>query len=95
MRYISIAAVFTFLAGSCQAASFCLWKIPAPESKTERFINLTVVQFIQQSDEELVISYGGGNLGSGHDMRIPTKNREEGAKLIGSMRDTVKACDKP
>lgn len=76
------------------ASPFCPWKIPSAETKSERFINLTVVQFIVQNDEELQISYGGGNLGSGHDLRIPTKNRDEASKLLKSMQETAKQCDK-
>ncbi|QLG88630.1 hypothetical protein HQ393_10480 [Chitinibacter bivalviorum] len=76
------------------ASPFCPWKLPGPDAKNDRFINLTVVQFINQSDEELQISYGGGNLGSGHDIRIPTKNREEGTKILKSMLETAKQCDK-
>ncbi|WP_373976344.1 hypothetical protein NT239_06125 [Chitinibacter sp. SCUT-21] len=76
------------------ASPFCPWKLPSADAKSDKYINLTVVQFIQLNDEELQISYGGGNLGSGHDVRLPTKNREEGTKLLKSMSDTAKQCDK-
>jgi hypothetical protein len=94
MAILLATCASTSQAKPSQASPFCLWKIPAGEPKSERFINLTVVQFIQQSDEELQISYGGGNLGSGHDIRIPTKNREEGTKLLKNMLDSAKLCDK-
>ncbi|WP_297573528.1 hypothetical protein [uncultured Deefgea sp.] len=75
------------------AATFCPWKIPS-DSKTERLINLTVVQFIDVNDEEVKIAFGGGNLGSGHDIRLATKNRDDGNQLIKSMQNAAKQCDK-
>ncbi|QLI80871.1 hypothetical protein HZU75_04630 [Chitinibacter fontanus] len=94
MRKTILAILLASAATHSLASPFCPWKIPSTEAKSERFINLTVVQFIVQNDEELQISYGGGNLGSGHDLRIPTKNRDEGSKLLKSMLDTAKQCDK-
>lgn len=84
---LSLTASFSF------AATFCPWKIPN-EAKTERFVNLTVVQFVDLSDEDVKIAFGGGNLGSGYDIRIPTKNRDEGSKIIKSMQETAKQCAK-
>ncbi|WP_035059912.1 hypothetical protein [Andreprevotia chitinilytica] len=77
-----------------QAGPFCPWKLPG-DAKSERYLNLTVVQYIELTDSELHLTYGGGNLGSGHDARIPVKSRDEAQKLLQDMRDTAKHCDQP
>ncbi|MGL6040764.1 MAG: hypothetical protein ACRC01_06150, partial [Deefgea sp.] len=64
------------------------------EAKTDRFINLTVVQFVDVGDEDVKIAFGGGNLGSGYDIRIQTKIREDGSKILKSMQDAAKQCEK-
>lgn len=81
-------------AGPAVAAPFCPWKVPG-DAKPERHINLTVVQYVELTDNELHIAYGGGNLGSGHDIRLSLKNRDEGQKLLQDMRDTARRCDQP
>jgi hypothetical protein len=90
---MKLGLIAFLLSGGAFATPFCAWKIPQ-DTKPERWINLTVVQFIDVGDEEVRISFGGGNLGSGHDIRIPTKNREESVKLLKSMQDFAKQCDK-
>jgi len=90
---ISCVLALSLTASHGFAATFCPWKVPN-EAKTERFINLTVVQFVDLSDDDVKIAFGGGNLGSGYDIRIPTKSREEGSKIIKSMQDAAKQCTK-
>jgi hypothetical protein len=94
MRHPFLAILLSSWAAHSLASPFCPWKIPSAEPKADRFINFTVVQSIEQSDEAILISYGGGNLGSGHELKIPTKSRDEGSKLMKSMLDTAKQCDK-
>jgi hypothetical protein len=93
MRQIAIVLTCILTAAPSFAATFCPWKTPS-EAKTERFINLTVVQFIDIGDEDVKIAFGGGNLGSGYDVKIPTKSREDGFKILKAMQDAAKQCDK-
>jgi hypothetical protein len=93
MRNITIALSFILTAATSAAATFCPWKAPS-EAKPERFINLTVVQYVDIADDELRVSFGGGNFGSGYDFKIATKNREDGLKILKAMQDTAKQCDK-
>ncbi|QZA78032.1 hypothetical protein K4H28_00890 [Deefgea tanakiae] len=93
MRKIAISLVFILTAAPSFAATFCPWKVPS-EAKAERFINLTVVQFVDVGDDDVKIAFGGGNLGSGYDVRIPSKTREDANKILKSMQETAKQCDK-
>lgn len=93
MRQIAMALSFILTAAPGLAATFCPWKTPG-EAKTERFINLTVVQFIDIGDEDVKIAFGGGNLGSGYDVKIATKSREDGFKILKAMQEAARQCDK-
>ncbi|WP_028452691.1 hypothetical protein [Chitinilyticum aquatile] len=77
-----------------QAATFCLYPLPPAEGKPSRMLNLTVVQFVELADRELKISFGGGNLGSGHEVLIPLKNRAEGQRMLDEMAAQSRQCDK-
>ncbi len=90
---LSFIVALSLTASHSFAATFCPWKVPS-DAKTERFINLTVVQFVDLGDEDVKIAFGGGNLGSGYDIRIQTKNRDDGSKIIKSMQDAAKLCTK-
>jgi hypothetical protein len=90
---MSFIVALSLTASHSFAATFCPWKVPS-DAKSERLINLTVVQFVDLSDEDVKIAFGGGNLGSGYDIRIQTKNREDGGKIIKSMQEAAKQCDK-
>ncbi|WP_028454136.1 hypothetical protein [Chitinilyticum litopenaei] len=81
--------------GLAQAVPFCLYPLPVSEGKPARMINLTVVQYVDLTDRELKISFGGGNLGSGHEVSIPLKNRREGEALLAAMADASRRCDQP
>ncbi|STR46023.1 hypothetical protein [Iodobacter fluviatilis] len=89
-RLLMITAL---LSNGVFAAPFCPW--PVPGSETKRFINLTVVQTIEITDEELRIAFGGGNLGSGHEIKLSIKNRADGLKTLQEMSDTARRCDQP
>lgn len=75
------------------AAPFCPW--PVPGTETRHFINLTVVQTIDISDSEFRIAFGGGNLGSGHEIKLAIKQRADGQKILQDMSDTARLCDQP
>ncbi|AMC35732.1 hypothetical protein [Janthinobacterium sp. B9-8] len=89
--YLIIATLF--FSHAALAAPFCLW--PVPGSETKRFINLTVVQTIDISHEELRIAFDGGNLGSGHEIKLAIKNQAEGLKILQEMHETARRCDQP
>ena len=91
--FLGLILPLSLTAASSFAATFCPWKAPA-EVKPERFINLTVVQYVDLSDEEIRISFGGGNLGGGYEVKVATKNREDGMKILKSMQEASKQCDK-
>lgn len=90
---LSFIVALSLTASHAVAATFCPWKVPS-DAKTERFINLTVVQFVDLGDEDVKIAFGGGNLGSGYDIRIPSKSRDDSGKIIKSMQEAAKQCDK-
>lgn len=83
-----------FAMAPLQAATFCLYPLPAMEGKPSRMVNLTVVQFVELTDRELKISFGGGNLGSGHEVLIPLKSRAEGQRFLEEMAAQSRQCDK-
>ena len=93
MRHIALALSVILTAATSAAATFCPWKAPG-EAKPERFVNLTVVQYVDIADEELRVSFGGGNFGSGFEIKIATKSREDGLKILKTMQDAAKQCDK-
>ena len=99
MRVAQLALPFiaATLALPAMAAPFCVWKVPASKDaamKFDRYLNLTVVQYIDVSDTDVHIVFGGGNLGSGHDLHIPVKNRAEGQRIVQDLTDVGHACDK-
>ena len=70
---------------------FCLFELPANGEKRV-LINLAIVQYIEVLRDELKIAYGGGNLGSGHEVRIPFKNAEEANNLLHRLRQAASDC---
>lgn len=73
------------------STAFCLFPLPA-ENSMQRSINLGIVQYVELRPDEVRISYGGGNLGSGHEARIPIKNREEGDAVLARLRRSAAQC---
>lgn len=43
----------------------------------------------------MLITYGGGNFGSGYDARIPVRNRDEAAAVLARLRQTAAECAAP
>lgn len=80
------------LEGGTTSASFCLFELPG-DGTVRRLINLGIVQYVELSRDELRIAYGGGNLGSGHEARLPLKTAEEGVALVRRMQQTARGCD--
>lgn len=79
------------LADDAASTAFCLFPLPS-DSGVQRWINLGIVQYLDVRADEVRIYFGGGNLGSGHEARIPVKGREESDALLASLRRTAAAC---
>jgi len=78
-----------FVPGS---TAFCLYEIPADEPGKRRWINLGIVQYIEATRTELKIYFGGGSLGSGHEVKIPYAGMDEAAAIMEKLRKTAAAC---
>ncbi len=73
------------------STAFCLFALP-PDNGTQRFINLGIVQYVDLRADELRVYFGGGNLGSGHEARIPVNSRDEADAVLARLRATAARC---
>ncbi|MDR3427213.1 MULTISPECIES: hypothetical protein [Silvimonas] len=93
-----VASLFAALtSASVAAAPFCLWHAPwgkDVQGKPDRWLNLTVVQYVDVTDNDVHVVFGGGNLGSGHDLHIPVKNRDDAQKILKDLTETARTCDR-
>jgi hypothetical protein len=85
------AAAPPFGAGSVGSGNFCLFALPADDG-AQRWINLGIVQFVEIRADSVLITYGGGNLGSGHEAKIPVNSREEASAILNRLRQTAEDC---
>jgi len=76
---------------STGTTGFCLFELPATGDR-RHWINLAHVQSIELQTTELRITYGGGNLGSGHEARLPIRSKDDAATLLKRLVDTARAC---
>lgn len=81
----------TFSHAAESAPAFCLYKI-TNDGKSERFVNLTVVQYVELNDTDVKLFFGGGNFGAGHEVKLPVKNRDEGRQLLRDLQKAGKEC---
>lgn len=81
------------LAEDVGSSAFCLFPLPS-DSGVQRWINLGIVQYVDVRPDEVRIYFGGGNLGSGHEARIPAKSRDEAEQLLARLRHVAAACAK-
>ena len=99
-RCLVVCAV---LVGACPAASwaqvapvgstsFCLYELPTEDNGRRRWINLGIVQYLELTRNEIIIAYGGGNLGSGHEARISVASPEAAQALLERLRRTAADC---
>lgn len=72
--------------------TFCLYEVPGNSETGARWINLTVMQYVELTDTKLHLDYGGGNYGSGHETDIPVKSKEEGLALLKEIQKTAHKC---
>ncbi len=82
------------LAQATGSTAFCLFPVPA-DGGVQRWINLGIVQYVEARNDDVRIYYGGGNLGSGHEARIPVKSREEADAVLSRLRRSAALCAQP
>lgn len=97
--FIAVVLVALAVPAAAQAESaapgsggFCLFHLPSDDGGKQRWINLGIVQFVEVWHDELKITYGGGNLGAGYEVRIPLANAEAAQALLERMRQIAAAC---
>lgn len=73
------------------STSFCLFEV-APQADRRTFLNLSIVQYIELRADEIRIYYGGGNLGSGHEFRLPVRSNEEAQAYLQRMQAAAANC---
>ena len=78
-------------AGPIGSTAFCLFALPA-ENGTQRWVNLGIVQYVEARVDAVQITYGGGNLGSGYDAKIPVKSPDEARAVMLRLRQTAEDC---
>lgn len=74
------------------SGGFCLFELPDEGTGKHKYINLTIVQFVEVSKDEFKITYGGGALGSGYEAKVVLKMPDEGRALLERMRKTAADC---
>lgn len=78
--------------GGSSSASFCLFEASLPQSDKRIFLNLGIVQYVELRADEVRVYYGGGNLGSGHEFRMPVRSDEEAQAYLQRMQATAANC---
>ena len=79
-------------ATSAGSVAFCLYELPADDGGRRRWVNLGIVQFVETSPSEVIIHFGGGHFGAGHEVRIVVANAADGLALLDRMRRTAASC---
>ncbi|QSI76359.1 MULTISPECIES: hypothetical protein [Niveibacterium] len=77
--------------GPVGSTAFCLFALP-PENGNQRWVNLGIVQYVEARADAVQITYGGGNLGSGYDAKIPVKSADEARAVMQKLRQTAEDC---
>lgn len=72
--------------------TFCLYELPPDQDGKRRWINLAIVQYVEFNRKELKIYYGGGNLGSGHEARLPVHNPAQLDEILEKIRLMAANC---
>ncbi|WP_341676045.1 hypothetical protein [Niveibacterium sp. SC-1] len=71
--------------------AFCLFLLPG-DASAQRWLNLAIVQYVEVRPDMVVINYGGGNFGSGYEVKIPVKSSEEANAQLARLRQTAESC---
>ena len=73
------------------SSAFCLFELP-PDADKRTWVNLGIVQYVELHATELRLYFGGGNLGSGHEFRLPIAGQDEGLAFMARMRAAAASC---
>lgn len=74
------------------STAFCLFEVPTDDGNRRRWVNLGIVQYVEAGRDEVRLVFGGGNLGSGHEARIPMASREESLAFVERLRQVAGGC---
>ena len=74
------------------STAFCLYELPADDSGKRRWLNLGIVQYVEFNRNELKIAYGGGNLGSGHEFKIPISSPAQLQDELDKIKRAAASC---
>lgn len=74
------------------SSGFCLYELPDDGSGKRRYVNLSILQYVELSKDEFKIVYGGGSFGAGYESKVPIKNADEGKALMEQLDKTIRAC---
>ncbi|MGE5384295.1 MAG: hypothetical protein ACM3SV_00240 [Betaproteobacteria bacterium] len=75
------------------STAFCLYELPGDgNGGRRRWVNLGIVQYVEIGHSEVIIYFGGGNFGSGHEAKIPVANPQEALGLLHKMGERARAC---
>ena len=73
------------------STGFCLFEIPSAVDRRQ-WVNLAHVQYVEQRNDEVRLYFGGGNFGSGHEVRIPAKSAEEAGVILQKLKREAARC---
>jgi len=74
------------------STAFCLFEVPSEDGVRRRWVNLGIVQYVEVGSGEVRLVFGGGNLGSGHEARIPMASKDEGVAFVDRLRKVAGEC---
>jgi len=79
-------------AAAIGSTAFCLYELPSDDEGRRRWLNLGIVQYVEYNRNELRIYYGGGNLGSGHESKLPIANPAQLEEALSRIRQAATNC---
>lgn len=77
------------------STAFCLFEVPTDDGNRRRWVNLGIVQYVEAGRDEVRLVFGGGNLGSGHEARIPMASRDDSLAFVERLRQVAGGCRQP
>lgn len=97
LRWLLVPALFGLHApvpaqAPTGTTAFCPFEVPDDGSGRRRWINLAIVQYVDAAPNELRVVYGGGNLGSGHELRIDVARLEDALALLERIKEAADKC---
>ena len=73
------------------STGFCLFEVPSGVDRRQ-WVNLAHVQYIEHRNDDVRFYFGGGNFGSGHEVRIPAKSAEEAGAILQKLKREAARC---